>query len=235
MYLKVDAKALEWYAVVYLSQDKVGIQEILDGADQHTSNQQAFGLPSRLIAKKFVFRLIYGGEAFTYAHDADFTMVSRDPKFWQRVIDRFYAKYTGIAETHTRWVQEATRTGRVSVPTGRLYYFQPELIRGEYTWPKTKIINYPVQGLGADLMTIARVSLKKRWNLTGKLVNTVHDDIEADIEPHEVQPALKIVDGVWRDIPKNFEKLFKVPFNLPLRYEAFVGKNLLDMNEIKLV
>ena len=57
MLLKVDAKALEWRVAVELSGDKVGLQEILDGVDSHADNQQRFGLPSRLIAKTYLFRL----------------------------------------------------------------------------------------------------------------------------------------------------------------------------------
>lgn len=58
MLLKVDAKALqlEWRVAVELSGDKVGLQEILDGVDSHADNQQRFGLPSRLIAKTYLFR-----------------------------------------------------------------------------------------------------------------------------------------------------------------------------------
>jgi len=56
MILNADAKALEWYGVTFLSGDKVAYQEIFDNVDQHSQNQEAFGLPSRLIAKTFVFR-----------------------------------------------------------------------------------------------------------------------------------------------------------------------------------
>lgn len=56
MLIKGDLSALEWRAAVFLSQDRVGIKEIEEGLDQHTHNQQTFGLPSRLIAKVFVFR-----------------------------------------------------------------------------------------------------------------------------------------------------------------------------------
>ncbi len=56
MIVNADAKALEWVAGSALNGDKVAHQEIWDGVDQHTLNQDAFKLPSRLIAKKFVFR-----------------------------------------------------------------------------------------------------------------------------------------------------------------------------------
>lgn len=56
MIINADASALEWVAGSFLSQDKVAHDEIWNKVDQHTLNQQAFNLPSRLVAKKFVFR-----------------------------------------------------------------------------------------------------------------------------------------------------------------------------------
>lgn len=47
---------LEWRVALALSEDWVGINEILGGEDTHAKNQAAFGLPSRLIAKIFLFR-----------------------------------------------------------------------------------------------------------------------------------------------------------------------------------
>lgn len=55
--INVDAKHLDWTTAVYLSQDEVGIREIKEGFDLHTDNQKVFGLPSRLIAKIFLFRI----------------------------------------------------------------------------------------------------------------------------------------------------------------------------------
>lgn len=58
----VDAKSLEWTTYLFLSQDKVGIEEwhavVADPStnDMHTANQLKFNLPSRLIAKVFLFR-----------------------------------------------------------------------------------------------------------------------------------------------------------------------------------
>lgn len=150
MIVNGDAKALEWYVGTFLSQDKVAYQEIYDGVDQHTHNQETFGLPSRLIAKKFVFRLMYGGSAFSYANDPDFTEVSTSQKYWQRVIDAFYSKYKGFAKWHNDILQQATSTGRLVMPTGRVYTF--EMVRnykGELKAPATTIKNYPVSNLAA--------------------------------------------------------------------------------------
>ena len=56
MLVGVDAKALEWKVLLELSRDAVGIQEVLNNQDAHSLNQVAFDLPSRLIAKIYLFR-----------------------------------------------------------------------------------------------------------------------------------------------------------------------------------
>ena len=99
MILQADAKQLEWIGATYLSQDPVAIDEIWKEVDQHSDNQQRFGLPSRLIAKTFVFRLIYGGSAYSYANDPNFKDIGNE-EFWQSVIDQFYSKYKNLNPGH---------------------------------------------------------------------------------------------------------------------------------------
>jgi len=227
MLLQADAKALEWVCASYLSQDKVAYDEIWNNVDQHTDNQNRFGLPSRLIAKTFVFRLIYGGSAYSYANDTNFTDVSNSESFWQNVIDEFYSKYTGLGEWHKKIVATAMKDRKITMPTGRVYNYEPEVKYGKVKWPRTKILNYPVQGLGADLMAIARVSLSNRLKdmKNVKLINTVHDSIIIDFDSKVCDniSIVKIVDQCFTDIPANFKKLFGVEFNLPMRVECQVG------------
>lgn len=231
MLINVDAKALEWYAAVYLSQDKVGIEELVDGTiDQHTDNQRRIGLPSRLVAKIFLFRLIFGGSAFSYANDPDFSYISNDQRFWQHAIDKFYEKYRGLEQWHTSLMEEVLTTGRLVMPTGRIYTYEQYLKRGELTYPRTQILNYPVQGLGADLMTIARVSVGRNLtrstalNSSVKLISTVHDSLLLDSPSKLVDDTCKLLYNAWDRIPENFEKLFGVKFNLPMRCEIQVGQ-----------
>ena len=98
MIVNIDAKSLEWCSYLYLSQDRTGIDEwynvINDPTkfDIHKDNQTKFKLPSRLIAKIFLFRWIYRGPAFAYANDPLFSTVSKSDRFWQKVIDKFFDK-----------------------------------------------------------------------------------------------------------------------------------------------
>ena len=181
MLLQADAKQLEWVGATYLSQDPKAIEEIWGQVDMHSDNQQRFNLPSRLIAKTFVFRLIYGGSAYSYANDPNFKDIGNE-SFWQEVIDSFYSKYDGLKKWHDEIVFLAKRDKKLVMPTGRIYHYEPEIRGDRVVYPRTRILNYPVQGLGADLMAIARVSLRNR--LKDKkdiyLVNTVHDSIIID-------------------------------------------------------
>ena len=174
---------------------------------------------------------MYGGSAYSYANDPDFTQVSTSEKFWQKVIDAFYSKYVGLASWHTKIVQEVTLNGQLVMPTGRIYKYQ----RDKYgKWPETTIKNYPVQGLGADIMSIARVSFSRRFlssGIKGLQVNTVHDSIVCDVEDSDVEATVRMFHAVFADLPVNFEKMFKVKFNLPLRCEVCVGKNMKELTE----
>lgn len=227
MIISVDHKGLEWVTAVFLSQDKVGIYEIWSGVDQHSDNQKRFGLPSRLIAKTFVFRLIYGGSAYSYANDPEFETVGLSIDGWQNVIDEFYAKYTGLAAWHNELVEIAGRDGRIITPSGRIYNFEPyQNYRKEWELPRTKILNYPVQGFGADIVMLSRITLAKRMGIFSgtpkyrtKLINTVHDDIWLDVHPDELQAIKEEIAGVFADLPSIINASFGINFNLPTKFE----------------
>ncbi len=229
MLVQADAKALEIMMAAYLSKDPVLMQEILDGVDMHSINQEAFGLPSRLIAKILNFRIIYGGTEHSFVYDPDFTSVSTSLRYWKQKIDAFYTKYKGIAKWHEDIISTVTKTGELRGPTGRIWKFSRD-IRGE--WPVTQIKNYPVQGTGADIVAIARVSFAKRFKsrgLKGLLISTVHDSIVVDVENEDVFKTCQLFHEVFDDIPLNFERIFKIPFTLPTKCEVQYGPNLKDL------
>ena len=89
MLIKIDAQQLEWRTAVWLSNDTTGIKEINSGEDAHSANEVAFGLPSRLIAKRYLFRTIFRGSGYAFSMDPDFSPVSDSPDFWDGRFDYF--------------------------------------------------------------------------------------------------------------------------------------------------
>ena len=235
MLVNVDVKYLDWLAAVWLSQDEVAMKEIIDGTDLHSDNQKAFNLPSRLIAKVFLFRIIFGGGAYSFSLDPDFKDTGLSEKQWEDVISKFYKKYDGIRRWHESLVQRAMVNKRLAIATGRTWEFTKGYDRrGEVKWPITLIKNYPVQGLEADLMMIVRVSLMKRIKHEPDilLVNSVHDSVLLDVPSRHVDWTVDVIRSVFRDVPDNFRRLFGVSFNLPFRGEISVGNDWLNMKEV---
>lgn len=235
--INADFKALEWLCIVHMSEDKIGTKELLEGVDIHEVNRVAFNLPDRLTAKKFVFRLIYGGSPYSYAMDPDFRHVSTKSEYWEKVINKFYMKYKGIAHKHQMWITEAMMRGRVTTPTGRSFKFVPDPLKRK--WPRTTILNYPVQSFGADLMTLARIAVHERvkyfqrdWNYLVKEVSTVHDSIVLDAPSHEVAKMVTEVKEAWKEIPRRFSASYGGELLLPCKVEVSTGPNLGQMTEV---
>lgn len=227
MIIDADFSQLEILCAFYLSKDKVGYQEILNNVDIHAENQKWLKLPKgeegRLIAKKFFFRLLYGGTEYAYANDPEFMPVSRSTYYWERVIANTYDKYKDLAKWHHKLMQDVIKDGYTIMPTGRVYLYE----RTKYgEWPRTCILNYPVQGFGADLMSIARISLYRRIKQTHPdvlLISTVHDSIMLDCPKEKVDSIVSIIKNVWSDIPRNYERVFGSKFDLPCKVKIKVG------------
>ena len=234
--VNVDFKSLEVVTAAWLSQDKVMMDEIKAGTDMHEANRVAFGLPSRLVAKVLKFRILYGGTAFSFSKDPDFTPVSKNVAFWEDVIEKYYTKYKGLKKWHDTIIKEATTTGKVISPLGRSFGFEMQKKwNGDMVWPVTDIKNYPVQGTGADIVCMSRVMIHKRLQklrLSGKLISTVHDSIVADCPQQEVNTFCKVFDEEIAKTPVYLSKYFGVDFNLPLVGEVSVGNNMLDLTEM---
>lgn len=237
MLIQVDASQLEWRTALELSKDWTGINEIIGGEDTHAKNQEAFGLPSRLIAKIFLFRTIFRGSGWSFANDPDFMHVSSSPAFWDDMNERFYKKYSELDKTHTRW-KDIVMSGKPIVgPLGREWTITVHRdFRGEIKIPWTTLSNYPIQGTGADVMMLARLSANRRIKEAGieaRLISTVHDSIVWDTPEKYLEPIRDICDGVFRDIPANIKKIFGYDWETPMAMEAKYGPNMKDMSKFK--
>lgn len=232
MLIQCDASQLEWRAALELSQDSVGIQEILNGEDTHSLNEKAFQLPSRLIAKIYLFRTIFRGTGYSFSVDNDFMHVSSDPAYWDDVNTKFYAKYRGLDKKHHDWKTELENTGRIVGPFGRFWIVPVINKYGKLNW--TQWTNYPVQGTGADIMALARVSFKNKlfkqsWSHLVKLVSSVHDSLVVDAPSELLEPIAALFYETFKDLQANIKKIFDYEWKVPLACEVKFGPNMKDM------
>jgi DNA polymerase I-like protein with 3'-5' exonuclease and polymerase domains len=235
MIINVDVKSLEVVVAAWLSRDKILYKELNAKLDLHSLNQVAFGLPEgpdgRLVAKVLLFRILYGGNEYSFANDPDFAAVSTSQKYWKKVIEKFYNKYSGIAAWHEALIREVSKNSKLTSPFGRTYTWDLNKY-GEYKLPVTQIKNYIVQGSGADIVAIARVSLYRRWKVSGiegVLVNTIHDSLVLDVPNKSVEPTKELIVQVFKDLPTNINRIFNVNFDLLINVEIQTGINMYDL------
>lgn len=239
--LSCDGSALEWRGAVELSGDPVGLAEILNKDDIHTNNQIAFGLPSRLISKKYLFRTIFNrGNGYAFTKDVEFMHVSTSVKYWDDIGKKFYAKYACLDKLYDKNLALIAAGKPIIGPLGREWLI-PWVTnwKGEQELPVTKALNYMVQGTMADVMCIARVSFNNRLKKSpyaDKTIwrSTIHDSMIVDAPEAYVEPLTRMFHEVFRDIPANIKKLFGYEWRVPLTCEVKMGKNLKDMHEVKL-
>ena len=228
-------RSFEWRTLLELAKDQVGIDEILGGEDTHAKNQDAFGLPSRLIAKIFLFRTIYRGSGWSFANDPDFMHVSAKADFWDDMNDKFYAKYSGINACHNKWKDCVMGGNPIIGPMGRSWSCPPKRdYRGELKVPWTTLTNYPVQGTGADVMMLARIMAKKRIkdaNIPCDFISTVHDSIVVDTRKDNLDQLRDIFDKVFADLPSRIQLVFGYKWTVPMACESKYGPNMKEMQK----
>lgn len=188
------------------------------------------------MAKRFIFKLLYGATAYGYSVDSDFLDVGYSERRWQEVIDEFYNKYTGIAEWHKRIIADAQRNGFLEIPTGRYYNYRPKQTNWGWKWPITTIKNYPVQGFGAELVKLARVHFWRQLAASGleaKFIQTIHDSLVVDSPKENVYNICMMLKDSIEATPKLCKEWFGYDFSLPIWCEIQSGPNKFDLTEVK--
>ena len=234
MLINADVKGLELVAAADLSKDPVLSAEIWNKFDTHADNQAKFKLPDRVTAKRFVFKLLYGGSDYGFANDSDFLDVGYSVKQWATVIEAFYTKYEGIKKWHDGLLETAMSTGNIEIPSGRYFNYRPNQWG---KWPLTTIKNYPVQGWGADLVMLARIEFNRRLRESGldaKFICTVHDSLVVDTTEALCYNISMMLKESIEAVPALCKTSFGYEFSLPLTCEIQAGPNKRDMHEITL-
>ena len=185
-----------------------------------------------MIAKIYLFRTLFRGSGWSFANDPDFMHVSAVPSFWDQLNEKFFAKYYGIDNCHKRWSELVIQGLPIKGPLGRSWSIN---MREGFKIPWTTLSNYPVQGTGADIMMLVRISAYKRIKAAGidcKFISTVHDSIVVDCHSKDIQAIVDIFHQVFADIPKNVYKVFGYTWNVPMDCECKYGMNMKDMKKI---
>ena len=223
--LEGDYSQLEFRVAGFLSKDETIYKEVTDGFDVHSYTASVMGV-SRQEAKSHTFKPLYGG------------ILGTDKQM--RYYSAFKEKYSGITQWHEDLQNEAVRTKKVVLPSGREYAFKFAKFTSRGTATNaTAIKNYPVQGFAtADLLPLALIKLHKRLRELNKqgvqslLINTVHDSLVMDVHPQEKEQMVDLMKECMLCISDECKVRYDLVFDMPIDIELKIGRDWLNLEEI---
>ena len=222
--VSADYSQIELRIMAHLSSDARLLEAFAQGEDVHRATAgEIFGVTplevgpdQRRVAKSINFGLIYGMSAFGLARQ-----LGLERSAAQTYIDRYFARYPGVA----LYMEEARNTARqhgyVETAFGRRLWF-PEINSSNGMRRQSAeraAINAPMQGTAADLIKLAMIAVQN-WlessNLKSRLVLQVHDELVLEV------PDDELID-VRLHLPRLMCQVTKL--KVPLIVEVGVGAN----------
>ncbi|WP_299163249.1 DNA polymerase I [Accumulibacter sp.] len=222
--VSADYSQIELRIMAHLSQDPRLLEAFARGEDVHRATAaEIFGVASsdvgpdqRRVAKVINFGLIYGMSAFGLARQLDLERSAA-----QAYIERYFARYPGVASYMARTREMARTQGYVDTVFGRRLWL-PEIRSSQAArrpGAERAAINAPMQGSAADLIKSAMIVVQG-WldaeRLHSRLLLQVHDELVLEVPDGE----LARVRGELPRLMTDWAKL-----RVPLLVDVGVGAN----------
>ena len=222
--VSADYSQIELRIMAHLSGDERLLEAFARGEDVHRATAaEVFGVPpeevsseQRRYAKVINFGLIYGMSAHGLAKNLD---IERGAA--QSWIDRYFARYPGVARYMEDTKAQARQLGYVETLFGRRLAL-PDIRAqqvGRRQAAERAAINAPMQGTAADLIKRAMIATR-RWlqdeGLASRLLLQVHDELVLEVPRDEL-------DTVREALPRLMGGVAEL--SVPLLVEVGAGDN----------
>ncbi|WP_454692476.1 DNA polymerase I [Achromobacter aloeverae] len=222
--VSADYSQIELRIMAHVSDDANLQRAFAAGEDIHRATaSEVFGVPladvaaeQRRAAKAINFGLIYGMGVFGLASNLGIT---RDAA--QAYIDRYFARYPGVAQYMESTRVLARQQGYVETVFGRRLWL-PEINGG--SGPRRQAaeraaINAPMQGTAADLIKMAMVAVQG-WidadRLDSRIIMQVHDELVLEVPDEELERVRERLPALMCGV---------ATLRVPLVAEVGMGKN----------
>jgi DNA polymerase-1 len=197
--VSADYSQIELRIMAHLSEDDGLIRAFAEDRDIHSATAaEIFGAPldavsseQRRMAKVINFGLIYGMSAFGLARQ-----LGLERSVAQAFIERYFARYPGVAAYMNRTREQARASGYVETVFGRRLYL-PEIASknpARRQGAERAAINAPMQGTAADLIKLAMIAVQGWLDaeaLSARLLMQVHDELVLEVPQSELALILQ--------------------------------------------
>ena len=221
--VSADYSQIELRVMAHVSNDASLQKAFAAGEDIHKATaSEVFGVPladvtsdQRRAAKAINFGLIYGMGAFGLASNLGIT---RDAA--QSYIDRYFARYPGVAQYMAETRTLAHAQGFVETVFGRrLWLADINAAGARRAGAERAAINAPMQGTSADLIKMAMVAVQQwihQQKLRTLMVMQVHDELVLDVPLAELELVKANLPSLMCEVAS---------LRVPLVAEVGVGPN----------
>lgn len=230
--LSIDYSQMELRITAHLSQDENMMRVFQNNEDIHTNTASAVFdvLPGEVTddmrrdAKTINFGILYGLSSFGLA--SRIGEVSRSDA--KEFIDKYFEEYNGVQMFLEKIKGEVNEKGYIRHELGRIRKF-PEIRSSQFfvrAAAERAAINFPIQGLQADILKIAMINIFKE--ISGqedeiKMLLQVHDELVFEVKEGAVEKWIKkmkpLMEGAYK-------------LTVPVVAEAKVGDNWGEMKKI---
>ncbi len=222
--VSADYSQIELRIMAHLSGDPALRAAFHEGRDIHRATAaEIFGVTPEAVTaeqrryiKAVNFGLIYGMSAFGLAQQLG---IERGAA--QQFIDKYFARYPGVAQYMQRTRESAREHGYVETVFGRRLFLPDIKAAGgpRRAAAERAAINAPMQGTAADLIKLAMIAVQawiEREGLATLLLLQVHDEL-----------VLEVPDGELARVRAELPPLMTgvAALSVPLAVEVGAGRN----------
>lgn len=183
--VSADYSQVELRILAHISGDEALVRAFQEDADVHARTAaEVFGVAEadvsgdqRRVAKMVNYGIAYGLSAHGLS-----TRLNIPADEAKSIIERYFARFPGIARYVDETIEKAKRSGYVESLFGRRRYM-PDLVsrnRAVAMAAERAAINMPIQGTAADLVKRAMLELDRALpaeGVTGRMLLQVHDEL----------------------------------------------------------
>ncbi|MEW6434546.1 MAG: DNA polymerase I [Myxococcota bacterium] len=225
--VSADYSQVELRILAHISGDEGLVRAFAEDADVHARTAaEVFGVAladvtqdQRRAAKMVNYGIAYGLSAHGLA-----TRLHIPGEEAKSIIDRYFARFPGIARYVEETIEKAKRAGYVESLFGRRRYM-PDLAsrnRSVAMAAERAAINMPIQGTAADLVKRAMLQLDRalsEQDVTGRMLLQVHDELLFEAPEGEAQRLAALAKQVMSHV---------ATLKVPLVVDVGVGRSWAD-------
>jgi DNA polymerase I len=229
--ISLDYSQIELRIAAALSKDKKMTQAFKDGKDIHSlTASEINNIPldkitpeMRRQAKVLNFGVLYGMGSRAFSQEAG---LSKEKA--ANFIEEYYHDFVGIKQWQEKIINEGQSIGYIHTLTGRKRWVLDLASQNQKyrAMAERAAINFPIQGLAADIIKLAMIEINKTLKTKGldeniKMLLQVHDELIFEVYKNYSEKARELIDKIM-------ENAFKLD-SVEIKADSKIGKNLAEL------